>query len=236
MGEAYLRYSFTKGTIQEIDFLETELTMAPGTRVLDVGCGPGRHALELARRGHRVVGVDVSQTFIDIARTSAEREGLSAATFRVVDARDGAEMRAVGSDFDVVICLCQGAFGVMVDDADDGAVLASIASVMRPGGMLVLSAFNAYFSVRHHDTATFDVDRGISHETTQVKDINGQERTVSLWTGCYTPRELRLMLERAGLSVASIYGVEPGSYAARPAGLDLPEFLVVAERPSAGRW
>ena len=51
LGAAYLRYSFTKGTVQEVDFLVDTLGLGRATRVLDVGCGPGRHAHELARRG-----------------------------------------------------------------------------------------------------------------------------------------------------------------------------------------
>ena len=236
MGEAYLRYSFTKGTSQEIDFLSTELGIANGSRILDVGCGPGRHSLELARRGHRVVGVDVSRRFVDIARESARREGLADVQFHVVDARNSTQMKTVGDGFDAAICLCQGAFGVMLDDADDAAVLRSIASVMRPGGLLALSAFNAYFSVRHHESATFDVARGISHETTEVKNSAGESRQVSLWTGCYTPRELRLVLGESGFEVRSIFGVEPGAYGPTPPSLDMPEFLVVAERREAARW
>ena len=49
LGEAYLRYSFTKGTDQEVAFLIETLALQPGMRVLDVGCGPGRHAHALAK-------------------------------------------------------------------------------------------------------------------------------------------------------------------------------------------
>ena len=58
LGPAYLRNAFTKGTEQEVDFLVDALGLTPGQEVLDVGCGPGRHSLALARRGFIVLGVD----------------------------------------------------------------------------------------------------------------------------------------------------------------------------------
>ncbi|MGH9024281.1 MAG: class I SAM-dependent methyltransferase, partial [Acidimicrobiia bacterium] len=71
LGAAYLRYSFTKGTEQEVSFLVDALGLAPGQRVLDVGCGPGRHSYALARRGMDVLGIDVARRFVDLAQQSA---------------------------------------------------------------------------------------------------------------------------------------------------------------------
>lgn len=118
----------------------------------------------------------------------------------------------------------------MRDDGDDEQVLRAIASVTKPGALLALSVFNAYFSVRHHREADFDVERGISHERTEIKDGRGGTKDVSLWTGCYTPRELRLLMTTCGFVTQAIYGVEPGAYARRGPSLDLAEFLVIAER------
>src|SRR4051794_15865150 len=83
LGAAYLRYSFTKGTVQEVDHVVAALGLTPGMRVLDVGCGPGRHAHELARRGIAVHGIDISETFVELARRDAPDE----ATFERLDAR-----------------------------------------------------------------------------------------------------------------------------------------------------
>ena len=83
MGAAYLRYSFTKGTVKEVDELLRRVPLEPGARILDVGCGPGRHAHELGRRGFVVHGVDISQTFIDVALADAP----PGATFERLDAR-----------------------------------------------------------------------------------------------------------------------------------------------------
>ncbi len=115
MGEAYLRYSFTKGTVQEVDALVDLLDLEPGEAVLDVGCGPGRHALELASRGFDVVGIDISETFVELANETARRAGLGdRARFEVADARSAGVAGGLDlSDrFDAVISLCQGAFGL----------------------------------------------------------------------------------------------------------------------------
>lgn len=223
LGPAYLRYSFTKGTVQEVDHLVGALGLRAGERVLDVGCGPGRHAHELARRGVLAHGVDISDTFVDLAR----RDAPEGASFERADARD----LHFHAEFDAVICLCQGAFGVMTEAGDDEAVLAGIARALRPGGRVALSAFNAYFAVKYHAAATFDAATGVSHERTEIRDPGGRATEVDLWTGCYSPRELRLLCRAAGLAVDSISSVEPGAYGAEPPSTERPEFLVIAHRP-----
>ena len=222
LGSAYLRYSFTKGTRQEIDHLQRVLALRPGMRVLDVGCGPGRHAHELARRDVVVHGVDISQRFVDLAVEGAP----PGATFERADAR----ALSFDAEFDVVVCLCQGAFGMMTANGDDEVVLAGMARALRPGGRLALSAFNAYFAVKYFEDATFDADTGVNHERTEVRDETGAAATVDLWTGCYTPRELRLACRRAGLRVDSIASVEPGRYGDDPPSVETPEYLVLATR------
>lgn len=223
LGEAYLRYSFTKGTRQEVDAVVEWLRLEPGMRVLDVGCGPGRHAHELASRGFRVHGIDISERFIEIARQSAP----AGATFERMDARS----LRFEEEFDAAICLCQGAFGLMTADGEDVVVLEGIASALRPGGRLALSAFSSYFVVKYFSEAVFDADSGVNHETTEVKDEAGVSRTVEMWTGCYTPRELRLLAHRTGLVVDHVHSVEPGAYVAAAPSVETPEFLLIASKP-----
>ena len=227
LGDSYLKYSFTKGTKQEIDFLVEALPLVGGDRVIDIGCGPGRHCNELAIRGYKTFGIDISATFIEQASASA----VEGASFRRLDARLLQDEIELQCKFDVAICLCQGAFGVMLDDSDDLDVLRGAAAVLRPGGLLALSAFNSYFSIRHHTDAQFDVDRGVSHERTVLRNPAGEEMETDLWTGCYTPRELRMACSIVGLEVVRIYGVEPGKYGLIEPSVDLPEYLLVARKP-----
>jgi SAM-dependent methyltransferase len=222
LGAAYLRYSFTKGTVQEVDVLVELLALRPGSAVLDVGCGPGRHAHELARRGIVVHGVDVSARFVDLAR----RDAPPGATFERLDAR----RLQFDAEFDAVVCLCQGAFGLMTAAGEDDLVLRGMARALRPGGRLALSAFNAYFAVRYHDAATFDAATGVSHERTEVRNESGEPREVDLWTGCYTPRELRLLCAAAGLHVELVASVESGAYGTSPPTTESSELLVLARR------
>jgi len=201
--------------------------------VLDVGCGPGRHAHALGRRGIDVHGVDISERFVALARAEAP-DGV---TFERLDARN----LAFDGEFDAAISLCQGAFGLAGGGAvpdevldPDATVLEGMARAVRPGGAVALSAFSAYFQVRWLDpeVGSFDAERGVNHERTVIKDESGTDAEVDLWTTCFTPRELRLLAARAGLEVEDLWSVRPGEYAARVPDLDHEEFLVVARRPA----
>ena len=229
LGPAYLRYSFTYGTNQEVEFLFHELGLEPGMRLLDVGCGPGRHAHAFAERGVEVVGVDVSPHFVDLATKHAP----PGATFRCLDAN----LLDYDAAFDAVISLCQGGFGLPTDPGSPGSdrtILANMVRALRPGASLALSAFSAYFQVRFlEDFDTFDAANGVNHEQTALRNLAGDEVPADLWTSCFTPRELRQLAELVGLDVSSIYSVTPGSYGRNEPTVDSHEFLLVASRPTS---
>jgi SAM-dependent methyltransferase len=220
--------AFTKGTEQEVDFLVGALGLTPGMRVLDVGCGPGRHSLSLARRGFAVVGVDHSEEFVRLAREAASHEGLTP-TFECADVRDLAH----AGEFDATICLCQGGFGLL-GGRDEIAVFGRIAATLRAGGRLAVSAFSAAFSLRHLEPEAgeeYDPRTGVLHEIATVKGPDGSDRPFDLWTTCFTGRELELLALGAGLVVKGIHGVSPGAYAAQAPTLDHHELLLLARRP-----
>ena len=70
-GERYDKESFTQGTLGECDFIESEIEKDKSTKILDVGCGTGRHAIELTKRGYRVTGIDLSESQLKRAKEKA---------------------------------------------------------------------------------------------------------------------------------------------------------------------
>jgi hypothetical protein len=93
-----------------------------------------------------------------------------------------------------------------------------------------VSAFSSYFSLRYQTDADFDAAEATATETTEIRDEQGRVEPVLLHTTCYTPRELRLLAERAGLVVDDVWSVEPGAYRRDPPTIESPEYLLLATR------
>jgi ubiquinone/menaquinone biosynthesis C-methylase UbiE len=68
----YDNEDFTQGTIGEVDFIEQEINSDKSIQILDIGCGTGRHSIELAKRGYKVTGVDLSDNQLESARKKAK--------------------------------------------------------------------------------------------------------------------------------------------------------------------
>jgi len=103
--DKYDRENFTAGTTGEVDFIEKEISFNKEARILDIGCGTGRHSLELSKRGYDVTGIDLSPSMVKKAKELARKKNLKI-DFQVRDARDFDFKGA----FDLAIMLCEGAF------------------------------------------------------------------------------------------------------------------------------
>lgn len=222
--DAYLRYSFTKHTSAEVDFLFDALDLSPGKRLLDVGCGPGRHALEMASRGVEVVGIDISRDFLDVARAAAIERGVSVSLFEM-DARS----MPFDEEFDAVMSICEGAFSLGLDDL---GILKQMAGALLPAGRLAANGVNVFYVLKHmSDSGEFDPGRMLFRET--VVDViggDGSKKTFDMWNSCYTPRELEWLANGAGLDPLAVYGVSPGAYGLVEATVDHPELLLIATK------
>ncbi|MGC4044109.1 MAG: methyltransferase domain-containing protein [Armatimonas sp.] len=221
--QKYLEESFAQHTLAEVDFLLDVCQLKPGMHVLDMGCGPGRHSLELARRGVSVTGVDFTDSFIEFAREAAASEGLSdRAEFVLADARDF--VRPV--HFDAAVCLCEGAFALLQTDEDNVRVLRHIAASMKPGAPFLLTTLNGYRTIRNAGAEQV-VDPVTMVETWHEGE--GQFRGRH-----YIVPELIKMHREAGLSVEEIWGGTAGSWGRRSLDWDEIEVMLLSRKGVVG--
>lgn len=234
-GGMYRRNAFAAHTAAEVEALVARTGLRPGDRVVDVGCGDARHLRALAPRGISGVGVDVSEALVEAARAAVadERAGWPAGVdveVVVGDARRRLDVATVPrGTADVAWTLCQGAFGTHPDTDRD--VLAGVVGCVRPGGMVVVTAFHALFAVRHLVPGdAFDPTRLLHHQVSEVRGADDARAHFDLWSAAYTVRDLVALAEGLGLDVVEVAGAEPGRYDATGVALDDPELLLVGRR------
>ncbi len=232
----YEENCFTKNTLAEVDFLVAELDLEPGMTVLDVGCGTGRHAIELARRGYRVTGIDISAGMLAEAAHNAARAGVDVAWVES-DARDF----SLPPHFDAALCLCEGAFGLLGREDDPIgqplAILRNVAAALRPEAPCLFTVLNGYALSRRHSRES--VAEGLFDPLTlaecseySASDPSGRH---SLRERAFVPTELVLLFGAAGLAVTNIWGGTAGSWNRQTIDLDEIEIMVVA-RKSTQLW
>jgi SAM-dependent methyltransferase len=224
-------------TAAEVDFIIRMGGVAPGARVLDMPCGSGRHTLELARRGCRVTGLDVSEEAVEHARAAADAERLP------VDLRLG-DMRTPPTDVRVDAAVCMGnSFGYL-DHVGTQKFLADLAGIVVPGGTLILDygfvaeallpglvldeppmtfggveavSVNEYDTVDSRWITTFTFRRGgEEHRGTSVQHV-------------YTAAEVTRLVTGAGFTGVELFGDTEGN----PFRFGSPRLLLVARRPPA---
>jgi len=230
----YMGHEFTHNAVAEVDFILEEFDLPPGGRVLDMGCGTGRHAVELARRGYKVTGVDISSGMLDEARKAAEQAGVAVEWVQADAVRFTPRQM-----FDAAICLCEGAFGLVGSGEDpiehDLAILRNVAAALKPGARFILNALNAMEKIRRcsqadvqsgrFDPATLVEMDSIDWETPEGKRSHqGRERG-------YVPTEFVMMLRQAGFVVEHIWGGTAGGWNRQPLNLDEMEIMAVSRKP-----
>nr|VFK35476.1 MAG: Methyltransferase domain-containing protein [Candidatus Kentron sp. MB]VFK77288.1 MAG: Methyltransferase domain-containing protein [Candidatus Kentron sp. MB] len=135
-------HKWSRGTPQEVEFIVKNCGLTKGARVLDVGCGLGRHAMELARKNLNVVGIDYVLGFIQKAEREAQKENLQTVEFIVGDAREGISSDTEWeSNYDAVICLYD-VIGSFIDDTENKKILETIAKSMKQNAKAVITVMN----------------------------------------------------------------------------------------------
>jgi len=224
---------FTKNTAAEIDFLVEELSLPPGSAILDVGCGTGRHTVGLAERGYRMTGIDLSSGMLAQAEMAARE-----ASVQVTLIHCDATKMAFSAPFDAAICLCEGAFGLIGQDDDplvhDLEILKRIYAALKPGAKFILNALNGAEKLRrltNDDVASgrFDPFTLIEWFTMEIDTPEGKG-SVKLRERGYIASELMLMLRVAGLEPLHVWGSTARNWRKGPLELDEMEMMIVAAK------
>ncbi|MFX1486905.1 MAG: class I SAM-dependent methyltransferase [Promethearchaeota archaeon] len=205
-------------TPTETDQVLSFMKVRPGAAILDLGCGVGRHSLELARRSFRVTGVDRTAAYLEKARKQAKSEDL------IVDfVEDDIRSFCRPDAFDGAISMFT-TFGYFKNPSDDIQVLVNIFRSLKKGGVLVLETRGKEELARvFRERGWYERDGIIILEERKVKRnwswlesrwiiIKGENRKDFLVSHrLYSASELLAALERSGFSMVRIYGDLSGS-------------------------
>ena len=217
--EAYDLILTPERTMREVDFVESvfDLKNNPEVKMLDIPCGHGRHAIELARRGYKVTGQDLNGYFLEVARKKAKEDKVD------INFIQG-DMREINfeNEFDYAINLFT-AFGYLESKSEDQKHLDAVYKTLKLDGKLILEVRNRDWALRNYEVESshvdkngviyieereFEIETSRNHSRVYVLYPDGTRKDFGGWTSLrfYTATELIEMFETAGFEVLKIYG------------------------------
>lgn len=241
-GQKYDNEIFTQGTIGECDFLEREIGYDKTLKLLDVGCGTGRHAIELSKRGYSVTGIDLSESQLARAKEKANKNGLDI-DFQIQDARN----LPFEEKFDIAIMLCEGGFPLMETDEMNFQILRNVTKSLKCPGKFIFTTLNGLFPLYHsvkefcsntngeshatYRSNTFDLMTFRDYNITELVDDSGNKMRLDCNERYYVPSEILWLLKSLGYRSVEIFGAKLGAFS-RNDKLTTEDFemLVIAEK------
>lgn len=241
-GEKYDKECFVQGTLGECDFIEQELGYDKSLKIIDVGCGTGRHSIELTKRGYHVTGIDLSDSQLARAREKAKQFDLKS-DFQKHDARN----LPFDGEFDAAIMLCEGGFPLMETDEMNFEILKNVTKALKDKGKLIFTTLNGLFPLYHsvekfcgsaseegnatYKSNTFDLMTLRDHNITVFEDDAGNKKELECNERYYVPSEITWLLKTLGYKKIDILGAKLGAFSKKDK-LTTEDFemLVVAEK------
>jgi SAM-dependent methyltransferase len=220
---------------REVDFIETSLGVERGGAMLDLACGTGRHAVELARRGYQLVGFDLSLAMLARSGEEAQERGAKI-NFVQGDMRE----MTFAEQFDGVLCW-NTSFGFF-EEEKNALVIDRIHGALKGGGMFLLDVVNRDFVMHQSPSlAWFEGDGCVCMDEMLVDFItsrmrvkrtmmfdDGRTREIEYTMRVYSLHELGKMLHDHGFKVCEVSGstATPGVFF----GDESPRTMILAEK------
>ena len=238
--KGYDSESYVQGTVGEVDFIEKELGFDKSKNFLDIGCGTGRHAIELAKRGYKVTGIDLSKAQLERAKEKAKGVNLDIEFIQ----KDARQLEFEGL-FDTVIMICEGAFPLMETDEMNFKILQNAARALKENGKFIFTTLNALFALYHAEDKPqnqshnelllnnnrFDLMTFRETSVLKITDDSGKEKELICNERYYCPSEITWYLKSLNFRDIGIYGCKLGSFS-RNEKLSKNDFemLVIAQK------
>ncbi|MBN1621752.1 MAG: class I SAM-dependent methyltransferase [Endomicrobiales bacterium] len=238
--KTYDTESFTKGTLQEVDFIEKEIKHNKNIKILDVGCGTGRHSIELAKRGYDVSGIDLSKNQLAHARRKANDACVQVSFFQK-DARKF----VMPQKYDLVIMLCEGGFSLMETDENNFSILKRCSMTLKEKGKFIFSCLNALFPLNNSVKDFLNADSAVGPTTKltfdwmtlrersllKAKDDSGKTQILKCNERYYMPSEITWYLKSLKFKKVNIYGCDVGRFSKKTKLTSKNfEMLVIADK------
>jgi len=241
-GKKYDSEPFTQGTIGECDFIEKEIEFNKSLKIIDIGCGTGRHSIELAKRGYTVTGIDLSESLLERAKEKAKTQHLQI-DFQKHDARK----LPFTHEYDLALMLCEGAFPLMETDEMNYEILRNAANSLKATGKLIFTTLNGLFPLFHSvkdfcaatteegnatsSKNTFDLMTFRDFNSTTVEDDFGKKKELECNERYYVPSEITWLLKTLEFKKIDMYGAKLGAFSRNDKlTTDDFEMLVIAEK------
>lgn len=220
-GNTYDSEVFTTGTQGEVDFIESEINYDKTKKILDIGCGTGRHSIELTKRGYKVLGFDLSEDQLSKAIEKAKANNVEV-HFERKDARNF----DYNHEFDLGIMLCEGAFPLMETDEMNFSILRNAFNSIKPGGKLIFTTLNGLFPLFHSvkdfinnsdgsertKNNTFNLMTFRDHSSFDTVDDSGTAKHLECNERYYVPSEITWLLKSIGFQTIEIFGAKLGAF------------------------
>jgi len=219
--------SFLLKTSQQTEFIIKEMSLSDSSKILDLGCGAGRHAISLAREGLNVVGIDISEHMLLEAKKRTEESGIKV-NFIQSDLADIDKLNLEKNSFDGAICLNEAGIGVLGSLEKELNFFTEIHRVLQDDAKLMISCFNGLrrYLKSKDENPKFDFIKGEftwRAEVTEGVILKEVQRM-------YIPSELNMLLSLAGFRDIKIYSCKDGFYTTEALGLDEIEMLLIAHK------